>query len=194
MVVLILLIFVVIIIGIIAGVAAADSKTSISKTSTETELELHETPDPNGEPMSKFSCFIAGLAHHRDDIKLGGFVGYGVWDHQNPYDELAIAIYNCDGKLYGYVPRQMHDDYLSFFPDKAPAFVVGFVDVDADGFLRGKAYFVRNHSWEYAKNEISDLIKWMQTYKGIEMQRSYETVLQEIDVQIAQKHAKMIPS
>ena len=185
MVVLILSIFVVIIIGIIAGVAAADSKTSISKTSTETELELHETPDPNGEPMSKLSCFIAGLAHHRDDIKLGGFVGY---------DELAIAIYNCDGKLYGYVPRQMHDDYLSFFPDKVPAFVVGFVDIDADGFLRGKAYFVRNHSWEYAKNEISDLIKWMQADKGIEMQRSYETVLQEIDVQIAQKHAKMIPS
>lgn len=185
---LILIIFAVIFIAVIAVISSTDSVNKNSDSSSEIEIVFHETPDPDGEPFSKFYCYIAGLSYHQESIQLGGFVGYGIWDRQNAYDKLAIAIYNSNGKLYGYVPKEMHKEYLSYFPDKAPAFIVGYVEIDADRTLHGKAYFVRNHSWEYAKYEISDLIKWVRKNKNVEMQEGYESVLNQIDEQIEQKH------
>ena len=151
------------------------------------EVIVKEAPDPDGEPLSKFSCNIAGLSYHRDNLKLGGFVGYAYPETWNMYDPNAIAICNCYVKLMGYVPAKAQEEYFSFYPDKSPAIVVGHISCNVDGKLSGKAYFVRVHSWEYAQKEIESLAIWMRTKKNIVTFWGYDEVMRNIDEKIRAK-------
>lgn len=49
---------------------------------------------------------IAGAYHHCDDSDIGGFIGYIQPDANNRYDRNAIGVYNNDGKLLGYIPKE----------------------------------------------------------------------------------------
>ena len=153
------------------------------------EIEFKETPDPEGEPMSKFSCAVAGIKFHEISVKVGGFLGYAAPEPDNSYDPDAVAIYNHETIVIGYVPRKAQDEYMEYFPDRAPAFVAGYVNKSSDDKLSGKAYFVRVHSWEYARYELVSLCVWMKKKKGIDTFNGYEEVLHKIDAQIAQKRA-----
>lgn len=132
-----------------------------SRFGQEMDVVFKETPSPDGEPLAKFSCSIAGLPYHQDNIILGGFVGYAVHEKDNPYDNLAIAIFNIHGGLMGYVPAKAHNEYLAFFPDKVPCYVVGYIDVTSDSRFVSKVYLIRIHSWRYAKVEIESLCRWL---------------------------------
>lgn len=55
---------------------------------------------------------IAGAHHHCDDSDIGGFVGYIRPDVNNRHDRNAIGIYNNDGKLLGYIPKEEIADVL----------------------------------------------------------------------------------
>ena len=150
----------------------------------ESGVRFRETPLPEGEPLAKFSCSIAGLSHHQNNIVLGGFVGFAVHESNNPYDNLAIAIYNCNGELMGYVPAKAHGDYLAYFPDKAPCFVVGYIDTTSDSRFTSKVYFVRIHSWRYAKDEIESLCHWITDNKHYLISSGYKEIMEQIDEQL----------
>ncbi len=161
------------------------------------EIIIEETPDPEGEPLSKFSCGIAGIKHHEVSVSLGGFVGYAAPEPQNEYDSNAIAIYNKEYMIIGYVPKKAQPEYLEYFQDRVPCYIVGYADRTTDGNLSGKAYFIRVQSWEYARYELVSLCNWMKKKKGIEVIDGYEEMLHQIDARIAEKRAKenekMIP-
>lgn len=147
----------------------------------EAEVRFRETPLPQGEPLAKFSCSIAGLSHHQENIVLGGFVGFAVHEKNNPYDSLAIAIYNVNGGLMGYVPAKAHGEYLGFFPDKVPCYVVGYIDTTSDYRFTSKVYFVRIHSWQYAKDEIESLCKWITEKKHYLINSGYKEVMEQLE-------------
>ena len=152
-----------------------------SDNNDESGVRIKETPLPEGEPLAKFSCSIAGLSHHQNNITLGGFVGYAIHEKNNPYDNLAIAIINANGELLGYVPAKAHGEYLAYFPDKVPCFVVGYIDTTSDSRFTSKAYFVRIHSWQYAKYEIDSLCKWIIDKKHLPISSGYKEVMEQIE-------------
>ena len=154
------------------------------------EVVVKESPDPEGEPLSKFSCNIAGLTYHRENLKLGGFVGFGYPEPWNFYDSNAIAISNCYIKLMGYVPVKAQGEYSEYYPDRAPAIVVGYVNCDVDGKLSGKAYFIRIQSWEYAKSEIESLTDWLKRKKKIDSFWGYDVMMKTIEEKIKEKYAE----
>lgn len=61
-----------------------------------------------------FFCKIAGASHHCDDDDIGGFIGYVKHDADNRYDKNAHGIYNLDGKLLGFIPKDELPDYVEF--------------------------------------------------------------------------------
>lgn len=154
------------------------------------EVIVKEAPDPAGEPMSKFSCNIAGLQYHQDNIKLGGFVGFGYPEPWNFYDPKAVAISNCYVKLMGYVPAKAQDEYSEYYPDRSPAIVVGYVSNNVEGKLSGKAYFIRIHSWEYAKSEVESLTDWLKSKKKIDSFWGYDVMMKTIEEKIRGKYAE----
>lgn len=159
----------------------ASDKTNYSGDSY---VRFRETPLPEGEPLAKFSCSIAGLSHHQHNIILGGFVGFAVHENNNPYDSLAIAIYNVNGGLLGYVPAKAHGEYLAYFPDKVPCYVVGYIDTTSDSRFTSKVYFVRIHSWQYAKDEIESLCEWITEKKHYLISSGYKEVMEQINEMI----------
>ena len=167
--------------GETANIETAETSSDKSDYNGESGIRFKETPLQMGEPLAKFSCSIAGLSHHQHNITLGGFVGYAVHEKNNPYDSLAIAIYNANGGLMGYVPAKAHGEYLAYFPDKAPCFVVGYIDTTYDSRFTSKVYFVRIHSWQYAKNEIESLCRWLSDKKDYLISSGYSEVMGQID-------------
>ena len=147
----------------------------------DSEVKFRETPSPEGEPLAKFACSIAGLSHHQDNIVLGGFIGFAVHESNNPYDNLAIAIYNVNGGLMGYVPAKAHGEYLAYFPDKVPCYVVGYIDTTEDSRFTSKAYFIRIHSWLYAKNEIESLCEWLKNKRHYPNINGYNEIMENLN-------------
>lgn len=63
-----------------------------------TPLELNFTEDYR-------HFHISGLKHHVNENNWGTFNGYAIAEINNPYDSNAIAIYENNGILLGYVPK-----------------------------------------------------------------------------------------
>ena len=120
---------------------------------------FEETPDPEGEPKHKFSCRIAGLKYHQENILTGGFIGYADQEHWNPEDNEAIGIYDLDGKIQGYVSKKAKENYLAYFPDKAPCLAVGWIKEEEPEEYSSNVIFIRIHTWEYAARELANLLK-----------------------------------
>ncbi len=118
-----------------------------------------ETPDPEGEPKHKFSCRIAGLKYHQENILTGGFIGYADQEPWNPEDNEAVGIYDLDGKIQGYVSKKAKENYLAYFPDKAPCLAVGWIKEEEPGEYSSNVIFIRIHTWEYAARELANLLK-----------------------------------
>lgn len=152
-----------------------------SNYNEDSEVRFRETPAPEGEPLAKFACSIAGLSHHQNNIVLGGFIGFAVHEKNNPYDNLAIAIYNVNGGLMGYVPAKAHGEYLAYYPDKVPCYVVGYIDTTSDSRLTSKVYFVRIHSWQYAKDEIESLCQWLANKKHYLKINGYDEIMEQLN-------------
>lgn len=141
---------------------------------------LVETPDWRGQPKSLFSCTIAGLEYHIENMVYGGFVGYSAPQPKNPHDRNAVAIYNIDGKLIGYVPRRAHEAYRSHFPDDVTTYAIGFTEVDDIGKFRSNVWLVRIHSYEYARKELIRMSKVIKKKYGYDIDR-LNVVLEQID-------------
>jgi hypothetical protein len=149
---------------------------SIKEPENKEERNLIETPDWRGQPKSLFSCHIAGLEFHLDSMVYGGFVGYSAPEPQNPYDINAIAIYNIDGGLIGYVPRKAQGAYRSHFPDEVITYVIGYIEVDEIGKFISSAWLIRIHSFEYAKKELIRMSKIIKKRYGYEIERLNEVL------------------
>lgn len=160
--------------------AWAKQKAERDKINRKEERNLVETPDWRGQPKSLFSCSIAGLEYHLDTMVYGGFVGYSAPEPQNPHDINAIAIYNIDGGLIGYVPRKAQSAYRSHFPDQVITYVIGYTEVDEIGKFISNAWLIRVHSFEYAKDELIRMSKVIKKKYGYDIDRLNE-VLEQID-------------
>lgn len=155
------------------------------------EIELKETPDAKGEPFQKFYCEVAGLYHHVSNPKPGAFFGFAAPEPNNQYDHDAIAIYDNDITLIGYVPRADHDIYFDYFPDKAASFVAGYYYLGYDYKMYCKVYFVRVHSWEYARDELDSLARsFVKNGKCIRVD-GYDSMMEYIDGKINERDAKI---
>lgn len=155
-------------------------KGEILDSPEQIERLLVETPDWRGQPKSLFSCTIAGLEYHLEDMVYGGFAGYSAPEPKNPYDVNAVAIYNIGGDLIGYVPRKAHEAYRSHFPDEVMTYVIGYIEVNDIGKFVSNAWLIRIHSFEYAKKELIRMSKVIKKKYGYDIDRLDE-ILEPID-------------
>lgn len=154
------------------------------------EAIIEETPSEDGIPNNKFGCRIAGLQHHWVNIIPDGFIGYAEPEPLNPEDNEAIAIYDIDGDIVGYVPQKAKEEYELEFPDKPTCLVVGWIREDDEEERKYSSYviFIRIHSWQYAAEEFEKAITMYQQ-KGWEfttsdIKRVGELLLSNMEEQI----------
>lgn len=151
---------------------------------------FEESPADYGVPVSKFGCRIAGLQHHWVNVLPGGFIGYADAEPWNMEDNEAIAIYDIDGNIVGYVPKKAKDEYDIEFPDKATCLVVGWIREESELERKYSSYviFIRIHSWQYAFEEFVKTIKMYQRkgweYESSDIKRVGDFLLSNIEEDI----------
>lgn len=132
-----------------------------------------ERPADYGTPVNKFGCRIAGLQYNWVNVFPGGFIGYAAAEPLNPEDSEAVAIYDINGDIVGYVPRGAKEEYDLEFPDKATCLAVGWIKEESEMEREYSSYviFIRIHSWKYALDEFIRTVKMYQD-KGWEFEES----------------------
>ena len=86
---------------------------------------------------TEFFCRIAGVEHHKNEC--GAFIGFVCAEPDNKYDKNAIAVYDEDSKLVGYIPRSEHLRFREWRSEVRVLPCIGFIeDQFNNGALRGK--------------------------------------------------------
>ena len=105
-----------------------------------------------------YFCKIAGASHHCDESDIGGFIGTVRHDANNKYDKYAHGVYNLDGKLLGYIPKDELADYIEFSGGKDRN-CVGFIKTGEHVPFYGKVKVLP--FGEAATTESIAFILWM---------------------------------
>lgn len=173
----------------IEGREIEEDEEEKNKTKLEQAI-FEETPSEDGIPISKFGCRIAGLQHHWVNIIPDGFIGYAEPEPWNPEDNEAIAIYDIDGDIVGYVPKKAKEEYELEFPDKPTCLVVGWIKEEDEEERKYSSYviFIRIHSWQYAAEEFEKTIRMYQEkgweYTTSDIKRVGDLLLSNMEAQI----------
>lgn len=143
------------------GKQPATNSTMVNETDQKEE-ECHQ-------PRSQCRCFkcpIAGVQYRNDKEDVGGFFGYVKLEPENEFDPNAVAIYRNDGKLIGYIPKDMTREYREWTSEERRP-CVGFIDEGDYAPLYGRVKILDIDKQEEADVEAIRYVRWLVTEFGV---------------------------
>lgn len=151
------------IIGYTLYLIVAIIKKWLTKGDVEKQKTLPVTVKVTGNP--DYFCTIAGAQYHNSTQDIGGFIGFVCPEPTNVYDKNAIAIYNFDKKLVGYIPKKEQKAFREW-SSKDSLLCVGFVAKGDDAPLYGKVKVIDCDPDE-TELEVIRFIKWLVSNFGV---------------------------
>ena len=110
-----------------------------------------------GEPY--YNTRIAGVQYRNTTADVGAFLGFVKHDPNNEHDPNAIGIYNNEGKLLGYIPKDDLPDYREWASkDILPC--VGFIKEGDEVPLYGKVK-IMDTEMEEVELLTAQYVRWM---------------------------------
>ena len=74
-----------------------------------------------------YASNIAGVSFYNTSANVGPFIGYMEYQPNNAYDPHAVAVYEHNGRLIGYLPKSEHRKYSSWIEKMNRVTVVGYI-------------------------------------------------------------------
>ena len=116
-----------------------------------------------GEPY--YNTRIAGVQYRNTSADVGAFLGFVKPDPNNEHDPNAIGIYNNEGKLLGYIPKDDLPDYREWASkDILPC--VGFIKEGDEVPLYGKVK-IMGTEMEEVELLTAQYVRWMVNKFGL---------------------------
>lgn len=116
-----------------------------------------------GEPY--YNTRIAGAQYRNTSADVGAFLGFVKPDPNNEHDPNAIGIYNNEGKLLGYIPKDDLPDYREWASkDILPC--VGFIKEGDEVPLYGKVK-IMDTEMEEVELLTAQYVRWMVNKFGL---------------------------
>ena len=151
------------IIGYTLYLIIAKIKKWLSKDKTNNQPSTPITIKASGNP--DYFCAIAGVQYHNSTQDIGGFIGFVCPEPTNAYDKNAIAIYNFDKKLVGYIPKNEQKAFREW-SSKDTLLCVGFVAKGDNAPLYGKVKVIDGDPDE-TEFEVIRFTKWLVSNFGV---------------------------
>lgn len=129
--------------------------------------EEEEDDIENNDIEDSFNTYIAGVSYYLTEENIGAFVGTVDFEPENQYDENAIAVYNMNNQVIGYIPRSKQAAYKKFSND-APSPCVGYIipSNSSQYTLYGRVKIIKPYNEEYINHEIASYLSWAENKYG----------------------------
>ena len=114
----------------------------------------------------EWHTYIAGLPYHDTKSDVGGFTGWIANEPNNKYDKNAMAIYNFQGHLLGYIPSTELKEYRRWCSGQTQP-CMGYIYIE-EGEIRGRVKTLRPCNLEFLNNEFSKYAQWVKDNIGPE--------------------------
>lgn len=155
--------------AIVAVIVAIAKATNPHENANNNESTIIDVIMLNTEPEYndyKFNTFISGVTHHAKKDDVGPFIGIVAPEPTNQYDKKAMAIYNIEGRLLGYIGKQDLNSYREW-SDCKPCHCVGYIQNDDDTY-NGRINAIRPYNMDFVKEEIGSYLRWYKNKYGSE--------------------------
>lgn len=149
-------------------VSKSEPKNKYYNDNEEEDTEEEDDDEEEEEyEEDSFNTYIAGVDHYLTEDNIGAFVGIVAPEPGSQYDDNAIAVYNMNDQVIGYIPRYKQADYKKF-SNNAPYPCVGYIIPSNSNkyTLYGRVKVIKPYNEEYINHEISSYLSWAENKYG----------------------------